>query len=44
MMFSLRARKGIHISGAKALFPVELGTVQRLTQMSKVQWGQKHDA
>ena len=44
MTFSSRARKGIHTSGAQALFPVEMGTVQRLTQASKGQWGQKHDA
>jgi hypothetical protein len=42
-IFSLRARKGIHFSRAKAPTPVEMGSVQRLTQKPKGQWGHKRD-
>jgi hypothetical protein len=37
------ARKVIHFSRAKALTPVETGSVQRLTQRPKGQWGHKRD-
>jgi len=41
--WSLCARKGIHFSGAKAPTPMEVGSVQRLTQKPKGQWGHKRD-
>ena len=43
-IFSLRARKGIYLSGAEAPFPMEKGTAQRLTQRPKGRWGHKRDA